>query len=99
MGGSTTMEKRGHHICKMVNYEVRQKITKETSRRLGGKIVKTPGSVEVMIYKTKNKIEGGMTDIKLAAQKIYDILKQEGKEVNVDIETGNVTEPVLSTIN
>jgi len=84
MGGSTTMEKRGHHICKMVNYEVRQKITKETSRRLGGKIVKTPGSVEVMIYKTKNKIEGGMTDIKLAAQKIYDILKQEGKEVNVD---------------
>ena len=25
MGGSTTMEKRGHHICKMVNYEVRQK--------------------------------------------------------------------------
>ena len=31
MGGSTTMEKRGHHICKMVNYEVRQKITKETS--------------------------------------------------------------------
>ncbi len=84
MGGSTTMEKRGHHICKMVNYEVRQKITKETARRLGGKIVKTPGSVEVMIYKTKNKIEGGMKDIKLAAQKIYDILKKEGKENNVD---------------
>lgn len=78
------MEKRGHHICKMVNYEVRQKITKETARRLGGKIVKTPGSVEVMIYKTKNKIEGGMKDIKLAAQKIYDILKKEGKENNVD---------------
>lgn len=84
MGGSTTMEKRGHHICKMVNYEVRQKIIKETARRLGGKIVKTPGSVEVMIYKTKNKIEGGMKDIKLAAQKIYDILKKEGKENNVD---------------
>ena len=84
MGGSTTMEKRGHHICKMVNYEVRQKITKETSRRLGGKIVKTPGNIEVMIYKTKNKIEGGMKDIKLAAQKIYDILKKEGKESNVD---------------
>ena len=84
MGGSTTMEKRGHHICKMINYEVRQKITQETSRRLGGKIVKTPGSVEVMIYKTKKKIEGGMTDIKLAAQKIYDILKKEGKEDIVD---------------
>lgn len=84
MGGSTTMEKRGHHICKMVNYEVRQKITKETSRRVGGKLVKTPGNVEVMIYKAKQKIEGDMKDIKVAAQKIYDILKKEGKTTTVD---------------
>lgn len=84
MGGSTTMEKRGHHICKMVNYEVRQKVTKETSRRLAGKIVKTPGSVEVMIYKSKQKVEGDMKDIKVAAQKIYDILKKEGKTTNID---------------
>jgi hypothetical protein len=84
MGGSKTMEKRGHHICKLVNYEVRQKITKETSRKLGGKIVKTPGTVEVMIYKSKKKIEGGMKDIKLAAQKIYDILKKEERQNNVD---------------
>jgi len=84
MGGSTTMEKRGHHICKMVNYEVRQKITKETSRRLGGKVVKTPGNVEVMIYKNKSKVEGGMKDIKLAAQKIYDILKKKDKITNID---------------
>ena len=78
------MEKRGHHICKMVNYEVRQKVTKETSRRLAGKIVKTPGSVEVMIYKSKQKVEGDMKDIKVAAQKIYDILKKEGKTTNID---------------
>ena len=84
MGGSTMMEKRGHHICKMVNYEVRQKTAQETSRKVGGNVVTTPGSVEVMIYKSKNKIEGGMKDIKLAAQKIYDILKKEGKESNVD---------------
>ena len=84
MCGSTTMEKRGHHICKMVNYEVRQKVTKETSRRLAGKIVKTPGSVEVMIYKSKQKVEGDMKDIKVAAQKIYDILKKEGKTTNID---------------
>ena len=84
MGASTTMEKRGHHICKMVNYEVRQKVTKETSRRLAGKIVKTPGSVEVMIYKSKQKVEGDMKDIKVAAQKIYDILKKEGKTSNID---------------
>ena len=84
MGGSTTMEKRGHHICKMVNYEVRQKVTQETSKRLAGKVVKTPGSVEVMIYKAKQKIEGDMKDIKVAAQKIYDILKKEGKTSNID---------------
>ncbi len=84
MGGSTTMEKRGHHICKMVNYEVRQKITQETSRRLAGKVVKTPGSAEVMIYKAKQKVEGDMKDIKVAAQKIYNILKKEGKTTNID---------------
>lgn len=84
MGGSRMMEKRGHHICKMVNYEVRQKTTQETSRKVGGSIVNTPGSVEVMIYKSKNKIEGGMKDVKVAAQKIYEILKKEGKEITVN---------------
>ena len=84
MGGSRMMEKRGHHICKMVNYEVRQKTTQETSRKVGGSIVNTPGSVEVMIYKSKNKIEGGMKDVKVAAQKIYEILKKEGKEIKVN---------------
>jgi hypothetical protein len=84
MGGSTMMEKRGHHICKMVNYEVRQKVTKETSKRIGGKIVKTPGNVEVMIYKNKSKVEGDMKDIKVAAQKIYDIIKKEGKTSTID---------------
>lgn len=83
MGGSTMMEKRGHHICKMVNYDVRQKITKETNRKVGGNLVKTPGSSEVMIYKSKEKIEGGMKDIKQAAQKIYDLLKRDGSETYV----------------
>ena len=84
MGGSRMMEKRGHHICKMVNYEVRQKTAQETSRKVGGNVVTTPGSVEVMIYKSKNKIEGGMKDVKVAAQKIYDILKKEGRETTVN---------------
>jgi len=83
MGGKTTMEKRGNHICKMINYEVRQRITKPTSRRVGGKILTTAGSLEVMIYKNKKKIEGGMKDIKVAAQKIYDILKKEDKISNI----------------
>ena len=84
MGGNRMMEKRGHHICKMATYEVRQKTTQETNRKVGGSMVSTPGSVEVMIYKGKTKIEGAMKDIKLAAQKIYEILKKEGKETNLN---------------
>tara|TARA_R110000824_G_scaffold99065_3_gene236097 strand:+ start:84 stop:368 length:285 start_codon:yes stop_codon:yes gene_type:complete len=84
MGGSKIMEKRGHHICKMLTYEVRQKVTQETNKKVGGKLVTSTGNVEVMIYKGKKKIEGGMKDIKLAAQKIYDILRQEEREGIVD---------------
>ena len=84
MGGSTMMEKRGHHICRMVNYDVRQKVIKETTRKVGGKLVTSPGSVEVMIYKSKNKIEGNMKDVKQAAQKIYDLLKDVNRETYVD---------------
>ena len=46
-------------------------------------MVKTPGSVEVMIYNKKKKIDGSMKDIKTAAQKIYDILLKEGTAQNV----------------
>lgn len=87
MGGKTTMEKRGHHICKMVNYEVRQRTTQPTSRSWQGKVTTTPGTREVMIYKNKKKLEGGMKSIKIAAQKIYDILKKEGKEIIVSKRT------------
>ena len=80
MGAGKTMEKRGHHMCKMVNYEVRQKVIHESIRKVGAKMVSTPGSVEVMIYKGKDKIEGGMKDIKLAAQKIYDLLKDNNRQ-------------------
>jgi len=84
MGGNRMMEKRGHHIYKMVSYDVRQKIIQETTKKVGGNLVNTPGSIEVMIYRGKTKVEGGLTDIKLASQKIYDILKQEGREINVN---------------
>jgi len=84
MGGSTTMEKRGHHICKMINYQVRQKITKPVTKRWAGKSTVTPGSHEVMIYKNKKKIEGDMKDVKQAAQKIYDLLKDVNRETYVE---------------
>jgi len=83
MGAGKTMENRGHHMCKMVNYEVRQKVIQESIRKVGAKMVSTPGSVEVMIYKGKDKVEGGMKDIKKAAQKIYDLLKDGGNQTYV----------------
>ena len=83
MGGKRTMEKRGHQVCSLVNYQVRQKITPSNTKKIGGKDVTTSGSIEVMIYKRKEKIEGGLKDIKLAAQKIYNILKKEGRETVV----------------
>jgi len=78
------MEKRGHHICKMINYQVRQKITKPVTKRWAGKSTVTPGSHEVMIYKNKKKIEGDMKDVKQAAQKIYDLLKDVNRETYVE---------------
>jgi|TARA_R110002167_G_C12257225_1_gene612626 hypothetical protein len=83
MGGNRMMEKRGHQMCRMVNYDVRQKVTQEIVRKSGNKLVSTPGNVEVMIYKGKSKIEGGMKDIKKAAQKVYDLLKDSGKQTYV----------------
>ena len=83
MGGKTTMEKRGHHVCSLVDYQVRQRIVKPTTRKVGGKEVVSPGSVDVMVYKGKEKIEDGLKNIKLAAQKIYDILKSKNRETNV----------------
>ena len=73
------MEKRGHHVCSLVDYQVRQRIVKPTTRKVGGKEVASSGSVDVMVYKGKEKIEGGLKDIKIAAQKIYNILKLENR--------------------
>ena len=79
MGRSTTMEKRGHHICRLINYEVRQKITKPTVRKFGGGKEETlPGNVEVMIYKKKKKLKDGFKSIEKAAQECYNIVKKEG---------------------
>ena len=55
------MEKRGHHICRMVNYEVRQRTTQPTTRKFQGKSVnfpKTPGIVTYVIKEIKDpKVE------------------------------------------
>ena len=67
MGGSRTMEKRGHHICRVGTYEVRQKVTQATKNRFQGKIRTTPGSSEVSIYKSKKKIESNIAEIIITA--------------------------------
>ena len=77
MAKKTMMQRRGHHICQMVNYQVRQQITPPSIRKWGGNSETTPGSIEVMIYKSKKKIEGGMKSIEYAVKKVYKILKKE----------------------
>ena len=83
MGSSRTMEKRGHHICQVGEYQVRQKVTTATSRRQQGKWTLTPGNSEVSLYKAKNKLEGNIKTVQIAAQKAYDMLKENGKENTV----------------
>lgn len=83
MGSSRTMEKRGHHICRVGEYQVRQKVIKSTNKRYQGNWTMTPGSTEVFIYKSKKRIEGNLKTVQVAAQKAYDMLKEKGKEKTV----------------
>ena len=93
MGGSRTMEKRGHHICRVGTYEVRQKVTQATKNRFQGKIRTTPGSSEVSIYKSKKKIESNFPSVSVAAQKIIEMLKSEGKDIS------NISKRVIKKYN
>ncbi len=78
MGSSRTMEKRGHHICQVGEYQIRQKVVKATINVRKG--MTTPGSTEVSLFKSKNKLEGNIKTVQIAVQKAYDMLKEEGKE-------------------
>ena len=79
MGGSRTMEKRGHHICQVGPYQIRQKVTRATESKYQGQMRTTPGSTEVSIYKSKKKIESNFPSVSVAAQKIIEMLKSERK--------------------
>ena len=81
MGGSRTMEKRGHHICQVGCYQVRQKVVRATINDRKG--ATTPGSSEVSLFKCKNKLEGNIKTVQIAVQKAYDMLKEKGKETTV----------------
>ena len=93
MGSSRTMEKRGHHICQVGQYQIRQKVTQATKNRFQGKIRTTPGSSEVSIYKSKKKIESNFPSVSVAAQKIIEMLKSEGKDIS------NISKRVIKKYN
>jgi hypothetical protein len=93
MGGSRTMEKRGHHICQVGPYQVRQKVTRATESKYQGQMKTTPGSTEVSIYKSKNKLEGDFNSVAAAAQKIIEMLKSEGKDIS------NISKRVIQKYN
>jgi len=93
MGGSRTMEKRGHHICQVGPYQIRQKVTRATESKYQGQMRTTPGSTEVSIYKSKNKIESNFSSVAVAAQKIIEMLKSEGKDIS------NISKRVIQKYN
>ena len=93
MGGSRMMEKRGHHICQVGTYQIRQKVTRATEGKYQGKTQTSPGSTEVSIYKSKNKIEGNMTSVAIAAQKAIEMLKSEGKDIS------NISKKIIKKYN
>lgn len=80
MSSSTTMGRKGHLMCKIGYLEVRQQITLGQDAKSIGKTVRTKGNTEVMIYHSKKLIQKKFKNISLAAQKAFEILKNEGKE-------------------
>ena len=70
MGAKSVMEKRGHHICRVGAYEIRQRMTAATKKR--------GGSSEISIYKGKKVIEGKLPSVIVAAQTAYDMQKRDG---------------------
>ena len=77
------MEKRGHHICQVGPYQIRQKVTRAKKNRYQGKVNVTPGSTEVSIYKSKKKVECNLKSVAYAAQKIVEMMKTEGRDLSI----------------
>ena len=77
MGSKTTMEKRGHHVCKVGYLDIRQKILmpriKKTNR---GEMQKIPGSVQVFVYHGKNKASGPFKSHKLAKEAATELVEK-----------------------
>ena len=76
MGSKTTMEKRGHHVCKVDYLNIRQRIAMPRIKQgLRGGIQEVAGSVEVFVYHAKHKIAGPFKSHKLAIEEAEKLVK------------------------
>ena len=77
MGNKTTMEKRGHHVCKVDYLNIRQRITMPRLKKgLRGGVDKINGSVEVFVYHAKNKVAGPFKSHKLAIEEAEKLVER-----------------------
>ena len=77
MGSKTTMEKRGHHVCKVDYLNIRQRITMPRIKKtIRGEKQQLPGSVEVFVYHAKHKVAGPFKSHKLAIEEAEKLVER-----------------------
>ena len=77
MGSKTTMEKRGHHVCKVDYLNIRQRITMPRIKKgFRGGTEKIAGKVDVFVYHAKNKVAGPFKSHKLAIEEAEKLVEK-----------------------
>ena len=77
MGSKKTMEKRGHHVCKVGYLNIRQRIAMPKLKKgIRGGGQERKGSVEVFGYHNKNKVAGPFKSHKLAIEEAEKLVER-----------------------
>jgi len=80
MGSKTTMEKRGHHVCKVGYLQIRQRIIMPRIKKNNrGELTTLSGNVEVFVYQAKNKVAGPFKSHKLAKEAATELIEKNFK--------------------
>ena len=80
MGSKTTMEKRGHHVCKVGYLNIRQRIAMPRLKKgLRGGVQEVKGSVQVFVYHGKNKLAGPFKSHKVAIESALELVGRNFK--------------------
>jgi len=77
MGSKSTMEKRGHHVCKVGYLTIRQRIAMPRIKKNNrGELMTLSGNVEVFVYHAKNKVAGPFKSHKLAIEAATELVEK-----------------------